>query len=56
VPRLRAFLAQQRPDYVWMLAGHRVPERSFMAALDGDLELVFHQPLLGAFVRLYRRR
>ncbi len=56
VPRLRAFLAERRPDYVWMLAGHRVPERSFMAALDGDLELVFHQPLLGAFVRLYRRR
>jgi 4-amino-4-deoxy-L-arabinose transferase-like glycosyltransferase len=55
VPRLRRFLAEERPDYVWMLAGHRLPERAFMQELDGSLELVFHQPLVGAFARLYRR-
>jgi hypothetical protein len=53
VQRLRRFLAEERPDYVWMLAGHRLPERAFMQALDGSLELVFHQPLVGAFARLY---
>jgi mannosyltransferase len=56
VERVRNFLAEERPDYVWFLLGHRQPERPFMEFLDQELELVFHVPLRGAFARLYRRR
>jgi uncharacterized membrane protein len=56
VERVRHFLAEERPDHVWFLLGHRQPEKPFMAFLDQELELVFHVPLRGAFARLYRRR
>jgi uncharacterized membrane protein len=56
IERTRAFLEEEPADPVWFLTGHRVPDEPFLAFLDRELELVLHEPLLRASVRLYRRR
>jgi mannosyltransferase len=53
--RTRGFIAAERPEYLWLLVGHRRVDPAFMELLDEELELVFHVPLYGAFTRLYRR-
>lgn len=49
-------ILSRNPSFVWMIQAHRRMEEGFRDFLDEDLQLIDHQSLVWAEVRLYKRR
>jgi len=56
VERVGVLLGRERPEYVWLLSGHRRADEAFLESLEPGYQLLRYDRFFGAWVRLYQRR